>query len=329
VTRLRVGFAGSFSAHFADRVRAHLDVPCEVAQIDDAAILDRLPELDVVVPLAFTREMGVAARRLRLVQTPGAGVDRIDQAAIPPGAWLCNAYGHETGIAEYVMGGMLAACRGFGGLDRELRAGSWEGSWTWSAPAWPELSGKTVGILGYGRIGQAVARRARAFDMTVRGIRRDPAATADDGVTVSGPETLDALLRVADYLVVCLPLLPETRGLLDARALGLMKRSAVIVNVARAEIADEAALYRALRDGTIGGAVLDVWYRYPAERRPTWPSSQPFHELANVILTPHVAGWTEGTVEARARLIAANIGRIARGERPVNVVRAPSSEASG
>jgi phosphoglycerate dehydrogenase-like enzyme len=329
VTPLRVGFAGAFSVHFADRVRAHLDVPCDVVLADDAAIVDRLPDLDVLVPLAFTREMGAAARRLRLVQTPGAGVDRIDQSAIPPGAWLCNAYGHETGIAEYVMGAMLASCRAFGRLDRGLRAGSWEGSWAWSAPPWPELAGKTVGILGYGRIGQAVARRARAFDMTVRGIRRNPSdpAAAEAGVFVTGPETLDAVLRAADYLVVSLPLSPATRGLLDGRALGLMKRTAVVVNVARAEIADEEALYRALRDGTIGGAVLDVWYRYPTDTRPTLPAAQPFHELPNVIMTPHVAGWTEGTVEARARLIAENIGRIARGERPVNVVRAAAAPA--
>ena len=111
-----------------------------------------------------------------------------------------------------------------------------------------------------------------------------------------------------------------TRNLLDERRLGLMKPSAYLINVARAEIADEVALYRALSGGKLAGAALDVWYRYPTTPEPTLPATQPFHELANVILTPHVSGWTEGMLEARAKLIAGNIERTARGERPANEI---------
>jgi phosphoglycerate dehydrogenase-like enzyme len=116
------------------------------------------------------------------------------------------------------------------------------------------------------------------------------------------------------------PLTPATRGLLGARELAQMKRTAVLVNVARAEIVDEDALYQALRDGIIAGAILDVWYRYPTGPGPTLPSRLPFQELGNVLMTPHVSGWTEGMLEARADVIAENIRRAARGEPPLNLV---------
>ena len=100
-----------------------------------------------------------------------------------------------------------------------------------------------------------------------------------------------------------------------------MKPTAVLVNVARAEILDEDALYRALREQRLAAAALDVWYRYPKSAEPTLPAKRPFHELANVLMTPHVSGWTEGMLEARATLIAENIQRTARGEPPLNRIR--------
>ncbi len=322
---LRIAFAGTFSATLEPAVRARLEMPCEVVVGDEATIAPRLSDVDVLVTLAFTREMAVAAKRLRLVQVPGAGLDRIDRSALPAGAALANVYGHEVGIAEYVIGAMLALTRGFGRLDASLRRGDWESQWGVGGappPPWPELAGKTLGILGYGRIGQALARRARAFDMAVCAIRRDVARSGDDELSfLGGPDALDEVLRRADYLAVTLSLNEETRGLLGARELGLMKPTARLVNVARAEIVDEDALYRALADGRIAGAALDVWYRYPKESGPTLPARRPFHELDNVLMTPHVSGWTDGMLEARATLIAENIRRAARGEPPLNLVR--------
>ncbi len=101
-----------------------------------------------------------------------------------------------------------------------------------------------------------------------------------------------------------------------------MKPTAVLINVARAEIVDEAALYRALTGGTIAGAILDVWYRYPTDEGLTFPARCAFHELPNVLMTPHVSGWTEGMLQARAKVIADNIQRIARGESPLNLISA-------
>jgi phosphoglycerate dehydrogenase-like enzyme len=268
--------------------------------------------------------MGALADRLKLVQVPGAGLDRIDRAAVPAGTWLANAYGHEVGIAEYVLGGMLAWTSEFARLDAGLREGRWLSPWVPDAPPPPPrpvLSGKTLGILGYGRIGREVAKRARAFGMQVWAIRRNVAQSdASEVDFLGGPSDLDRLLQGSDFLLVALELSEATRGLLGERELALMKPSAVLLNIARAEILDEAALYRALSERTIGGAILDVWYQYPTSGAPTFPSRLPFHKLPNVIMTPHISGWTEGTLDARARLIAENVQRAARNEPPENLV---------
>jgi phosphoglycerate dehydrogenase-like enzyme len=324
---LRVAFVGALATSFAEGVRAHLAVPCDIVLTDETEIVSRLPEVDVLVTLAFTGAMGAAAKRLRLVQVPGAGLDRIDRSALPPGASLANVYGHETGIAEYVLGAMLALSRSFGRLDAALRRGAWESQWAVGAPAppvWRELAGKTLGILGYGRIGQAVARRARAFEMEVCAIRRDVRRSAqDEWALLGGPEMLDEVLRRSDYLAIALPLTPGTRGLLGERELAVMRPTAILINVARGEIVDEDALYAALAARRIAAAALDVWYRYPSSPGPALPARRAFHELPNVLMTPHVSGWTDGMLEARAKLIAENIHRTARGEPPANLIPSP------
>lgn len=321
---MKVAFAGSFAARLAEPVRARLAVPCEVIVGDEAGIVPRLADVEVLVSMGFSTAMAEAAPRLRLVQVPGAGLDRIDRGALRAGVHLANAYGHETGIAEYVMGAMIALSRSFRRLDAKLRRGEWDSQWAVGAPApplWPELAGATLGILGFGHIGRALARRALAFDMRVCAVRRQPEPDAPDGVAfVGGPERLDEVLRQADFVAVTLPLSPGTRGLIDAGRLAAMKATAHLINVGRAEIVDEAALYQTLSAGRIAGAALDVWYRYPAAAGVQAPSTQPFHALDNVIITPHVSGWTEGMLDARAGRIADNIGRIARGEAPLDAV---------
>ncbi|PYM75096.1 MAG: hypothetical protein DME10_04985 [Candidatus Rokuibacteriota bacterium] len=214
---MKVGFAGPFSVRLADRVRRHLNVECEMILAEESGVVGLLPEVDVLVTLGFTREMGAAAARLKLVQVPGAGLDRIDRSALPAGTALANAYNHEVGIAEYVMGAMLALSRDLCRLDAALRRGRWESPWVPGAeppPTWPELAGKTLGILGYGRIGQELARRARAFDMTIWAMRQRVTREDAPGLAfLGGPEALDEILKRADYLAITLPLTEATRGL--------------------------------------------------------------------------------------------------------------------
>jgi phosphoglycerate dehydrogenase-like enzyme len=326
IEQLKAAFAGSFAVRLIEPVRKRLTIPCEIVSGDEAGIVDQLGDADVLVSMAFTKELAAAGKKLRLVQVPGAGLDRVDRSQLRPGLVLANAYGHEAGIAEYVMGAMIALTRSFERLDQKLRAGEWESQWSIGTPApplWPELAGKTLGILGFGHIGEALARRAHAFDMKVCAVRRHAQSGSPNGLTfVGGPERLDELLGLSDYLAITLSLSAQTRGLIDARRLGLMKSSAYLINVARAEIVDEQALYGALAEGRLAGAALDVWYRYPTDVGITAAATAPFHELSNVIMTPHVSGWTEGMIEARAGVIAENITRTARGEEPLNAIAA-------
>ena len=219
---------------------------------------------------------------------------------------------------------MLALTREFSRLDAALRRGDWQSHWavgTAAPPLWPELAGRTIGILGYGRIGQNIARLARAFGMRVCAIRRDVGQSMEDDLALlGGPDILDRVLERSDYVVVSMPASPQTVGWIGEPQLRRMKPSAYLINVARGEIVDEDALYHALARRTIAGAALDVWYRYPREPGATAPATRLFHELPNVLMTPHVSGATDGTLDARAKLIAENIARIVRGEPPLNRV---------
>jgi len=131
---------------------------------------------------------------------------------------------------------------------------------------------------------------------------------------------IDEVLERSDYVVIAMPATPDTIGCIDRKRLGLMKSTAFLINVSRAEIVDENALYEALAQRSIAGASLDVWYRYPSQPGPAAAATRPFHDLSNVLMTPHVSGWTDGMLEARAKLIAENIWRVAHNETPLNLV---------
>jgi phosphoglycerate dehydrogenase-like enzyme len=321
---VKVGIVGVFAASLENAIRRNLTIPCEIIVSDEAAIIARLAEIDVLVTMVLTREMARACTRLKLVQVPGAGLDRIDRSALPGGTWLTNVYGHEHGIAEYVIGAILALTRDFVRLDAALRKGDWQSQWAIGVappPVWPELTGKNIGILGYGRIGQAVARRASAFGMKICAVRQDVRRSVEDDLAfLGGPDSTDEVLGQSDFVLISLPATRDTLGLIDRRRLGLMKSTAFLINVARAEIVDEDALYEALADRSIAGAALDVWYRYPCEAGLAPPATRPFRDLPNVLMTPHISGWTDGMLDTRAKLIAENIRRAAHYETPLNLV---------
>jgi phosphoglycerate dehydrogenase-like enzyme len=190
-----------------------------------------------------------------------------------------------------------------------------------------ELRGKTAGILGLGHIGVEVARRLAAFDMRLLALKRhpaDPAPTPLDLAFLGGPADLDHFLRASDFVIVTAPLTPETRGLIGEPELRAMKPTAFLVNVARAAIIHEAALYRALTEGWIAGAGLDVWWPphwWDARWHPAGATPQyPIWTLPNVLATPHNVGATDVPSDAALRIIAENIRRVADGRPPINQV---------
>jgi phosphoglycerate dehydrogenase-like enzyme len=289
---------------------------------DASALRGVLVRADALIGSRWRREWAERARRLRLVQSLGAGVDAYDTASLPAGCALCNVYEHGVPVAEYVIGAMVAMTVRFAFYDGRLRQGRWEGSGRLDGAPHAELAGKTVGLIGWGTIGREVARRARAFDMKVCAVRARPQPEELAELDwVGGADQLDELLGASDYLVICCPLNAETRGMLDSARLGRMKPGAYLINVARAELIDEAALFAALRTKYLAGAALDVWCQYPDDGEQTLlPSRLPFHELDNVLMTPHLSAWTDATIERRWMKIAANLDALAMGLPLFNVI---------
>ena len=286
----------------------------------DEDVTPLLMDTDALVSRRFTAGMAQGANRLRLIMTPGAGTNEIDFNAVPPGAVVCNVYGHEVAIAEYVFMTMLALNRDLLNMDRRFRQRDW--SDRANGPQ-REMRGATLGIVGLGRIGSEIARRASVFGMRVVAATRTPDPVRKDELGLAhlgGMNDLHDVLADADFVVVAVPLQQDTIGLLGQAELRAMKPSAYLVNVARGPVIDEDALYDALREREIAGAALDVWYRYPDDKVSGPPATRPFDELDNVIMTPHIAGWTFGTFRHRWDAINDNLRRLATGEPFVNVV---------
>lgn len=293
-------------------------VPAPTRREEDVAPL--LVDADVLISGRFTPGMADAATRLRLIQTPGAGLNQIDFDALPDGVTVCNVYGHEQAIAEYALMTMAALNRDLVGMNRRLREGDWRDHL--GGPQ-RDLQGRTLAVIGLGRIGRAVARAGAYFGMRVIAVTRrpDPASAQELGIAfIGGRDDLASVLGEADFVVIAVPLEAMTRGLINRRELAAMKPSAFLINVARGEVVDETALYDALSRGTIAGAAIDVWYQYPEADEVTLPSRLPFHELANVLMTPHIAGATDSTFHYRWRFINENLRRLAAGEPLHNIV---------
>ncbi len=305
-----------------------LGVRARLADVAEVQLVDELPDADAVVCGRLTPEDTRGAERLRLVQATYAGAERIDVAALPPGCALCNVYGHEDAIGEWVLMSMLALRRHLLAYDRALR----DDRWLRDLPLERELRGRTVGTLGFGHIGRRVAELARVFRMDVVAVTRSPSRDRGTGLRWLGRlGEHDRLFEEADFVVVSLPLTAETEGLVGVSELELLGRDGYLLNVARGPVVEERALYEALRDGIIAGAALDVWWRYPERREgPAPPSTFPFGELPNVVMTPHVSGRSAGTDRHRRQFIVEQLLRLADGRPLENVIAVgPRSYAAG
>ena len=307
-------------------IAGYLDEPgwAVLVRRPDEEVIERLPDVDVVVGGRFTAEMAAAAKRLRLLHVPGAGVDRVALDALAPGVTVCNTFHHGRSIAEHVVMVSLMLSRYVLLTDRMLRQGTWS-----SVAVDPgvrmntTLAGRTAGVVGLGEIGCEVVRGLTALGMRAQAVRRTP--VAPDGLAldrVTDMSGLDGLLSTSDIVVLTVPLTDETRGMIDARRLALMGRNAVLVNVARGQLVDEDALFDALAAGRIGGAALDVWWGHPKDGPGVKGYTRPFEVLDNVVMTPHNSGHTDETFRGRAADIRANVDRLLAGEPLVNVVRA-------
>jgi phosphoglycerate dehydrogenase-like enzyme len=245
--------------------------------------------------------------------------------SLAPSVAVANTFHHARPIAEHVLMVTLMLSRRVLTADRELRAGNWQTIATSTdVPFHPTLDSMVLGLVGLGSIGTEVALLAQAMGMTVQAIRSNPAAELPEGLHpawVGGHDELPKLLESSDVVVVTVPLDAATHGLIGAAEIARMKSSAVLINVARGPVVDQAALYDALAGNRIAGAGIDVWWG-PSAKGNIPPSDFAFETLPNVVVTPHYSGHARVTFERRAADIAANITNLATGRPLFNIVRA-------
>jgi phosphoglycerate dehydrogenase-like enzyme len=258
--------------------------------------------------------VAATASRLKLVQLMSAGYERFNldgarEARLPVAT---NGGANAIAVAEHAIMMLLGTLKHVHALDAAVRAGNWRGA-AGSRRVY-ELYHSTVGIIGMGRIGQEVAKRLTGWDVTI--VYYDPFRLSPEREQALGVRyvELDSLLRTADAVTIHVPLNASTHHLIDAESLSLMKPTAVLVNTARGGLVDEAALERAIREGRILGAGLDVMTQEPP------PADDPLLDLADVLLTPHTAGPTWQSYPRRFANCFANIERVQRGGKPLWVV---------
>lgn len=255
-----------------------------------------------------TAEIVAASPKVKLFHKWGVGVDNIDmEACRARGIQVARTTGSNAApVAEFTIGAMIALARRIVPAHISTAAGGWEKNEVWKRSIM--VTGKTVGIIGLGSIGKGVAKRLAGFDCRILYHNRNRIPAAEEAALGVEYATLDDLLRQSDIVSLNCPLSPETKGMIDARAFGLMKRGALLVNVARGGVVVEADLIRALEDGTLAGAAVDVFETEPP------PKDHPLLRMPNVIVTPHTASTAfENSRKGVAHWLG-NILRVSKGE---------------
>lgn len=306
------------------QAQLHPDVQLTVGDLPDPA------QFEILVNGRPSPTDLTASPNLHTVIIPWAGVPEVTAQRLRdfPHLKLHNLHHNAPIVAEGMLLLLLGVARLAVPFDRALRQGDWRPRYQKPAPSLL-LAGKTAVILGYGAIGQRLAQLCLALGMTVHATRRSlklPITNypiTENGITVHPATALHDLLPQAHALLICLPHTPETDGLLGAAELALLPPRAILVNAGRAAIVDEAALYDALASGQLHGAGLDVWYNYPedeAARAKTFPGERPFHQLDNVLLSPHRTGLVAETEPLRLTALAQLLNAAAQGNPLPNAI---------
>jgi phosphoglycerate dehydrogenase-like enzyme len=283
-----------------------------------AELLAAAPGCEVYLGSGVPKDFFLAAQpTLRWVHTGSAGVGAaLFPEMIESNVVLTNSAGvHAPPMAESVLGMMLYFARGLDFAVRDQLEGRWDQTaFGTSASPVTELSGATLGIVGYGGVGRAVAEKARCFGMRVIATRRKSQSSDDGTEIVTGRTGLERVLSEADVVVITIPATAETSRLIGAQELALMKPEAVLINVARGTIIDEAALIDVLRNKRIRGAGLDVFEKEPL------PENSPLWQLPNALILPHVSATTPHFWGRQASFILENFARYLAGRPLINVV---------
>ena len=284
---------------------------------DGRELANLIKQADILFAGYFSREMFGSASRLKWIQTHFAGVERfLYPEVVNSQVIITNAGGVSSiPISEQVMGMMLCLSRKLHIFIDNQPECKWRTSELELLPQLEELAGKTVGIVGLGRIGAEIAKKAKCFGMKVIATKRKASTQAPSHVDkLVAVENLNELLADSDYVVLQLPLTDETREMFGEQQFRSMKRTAYLINTGRGEVVKEDALIKALKEGTIAGAALDTFAIEPL------PKDSALWGMKNVIITPHVAGFTPNYLDRLTDLFCENLKRFIRNEKLINVV---------
>lgn len=277
---------------------AQPDVTFTICRTEDE-LMKEIPQAEVLITLPFTEDMLAAAPKLKWVQCLRAGVDGYPFAAMKKRAlYLTNGKGlHRNHMAEYSIAMMILFARNLHVFQRQQG----ESNWRRNVPQ-DEIFGKTVGILGFGAIGDTLATRAKAMGMRVLALKRTPIQTTNVDQWFTPDQTTE-FLGQADYLVNLLPNTPATQHALNADSFAAMKDSAVLISIGRGKTVDEQALIQALQTGSIRGLAADVFEIEPL------PEESPLWQMENVVLTPHICGESVHYLEKGVEILEKNFAR--------------------
>src|SRR6202162_4911626 len=269
---MRIVFHGENAASFSHDSQQLVGEAAQISVLPDVlteqAHSEALPAPDFIVGGRFSGDLP-QPRQLQLFHVPGAGYDAVDLDAIPNSAVVCNCFGHEQAIAEYVMAALLERHVPLADADRHLRQGNWTYASGSPERLHAELAEKTIGLLGFGHIGKAIAARAKAFEMKGQVANRSPVPVSPLVDRSFVLNRLGEFWSSADFFVVSVPSNADTVGMVNAESFAAMRASAVILNVGRGPTIDERSLYEALKPHRIAGAIIDTWYNYPSLDQPS------------------------------------------------------------
>ncbi len=317
----------------AKYLKEELSIPSAVyfSSKQDTKFFKLIKQADVLVSMSWGKSMWGGSElikipetnNLKLLHIPGAGTDGINFEALPKNTKLCNVYEHEIPIAEYCIANMLNWEMQLIKKISTFKKLDWKDCIIFSGPTHGELFNKNVGILGYGRIGIELAKRLKNFGMNVFAYTRREIKKDRYLDKVFSSKKMEKNLKDLDYLILACPLNKSTEGIINKNNLKYMKKSAVIINIARGQILNEKDMYEFLKSKKIGGAIIDTWFRYPKMVSSTKfkPSNFNYHKLSNVVMTPHISAWSENMIIRRSSFIKKNIENLYYNKKLLNLIK--------
>ena len=302
-----------------------LDLEFIIPEIEERKNIKKyLKEVEVVIGGTFSKEDIEQAKKLKLIQIPFAGVDKLDFSLYRnyPDIFICNIHANKNAVAEHAFSLILALAKNIVINDRDLRLGRWHGFSTKEPTV--QLQGKSLGIVGLGSIGWEIAKIGHALGMKVFALKRkieEKDLKKKNILEFLGEKKdLEKMIKESDFIVISVPLTKETSGLIGEKELKLMKGK-YLINISRGTVIDEKALFKSLKEHHLAGAAIDTWYQYPSlKQKEVLPSKYGFQKLNNVMMSPHTAGYTDRALDENIKSVFDNIVKIYYGEEPENQI---------